>query len=212
MDINTKDMIDRRRNILGVMGTSPIDWENIARGMLGDSNSTLFSIPDDMPLEASAYLFYLRTNLVSLKLKDNITIIDSGCFYRCSNLGSISIPSTVTVISTTAFNDCVSLTEVQLPSSLLTLGNQTFRGCTGLTSITIPSLVNKIDAMCFYGCGNIRTMVCEPTTPPTLGNSALPPNATIYVPDASVNAYKAANNWSAAASRIHPISELGGGS
>lgn len=196
-----------RRRMMGARGSS-IDWESIARGMLRDSNSTLFSIPDDMPLEASENLFYLRTNLVSLKLKDNITKIDSGCFYKCSNLGSISIPSTVTEIGNTAFNDCVSLTEVQLPSSLLTLGSQSFRGCTGLTSITIPSSVTRIDNMVFYGCNNIRTMVCEPTTPPTLGNSALPSNATIYVPDASVNTYKAANNWSAAASRIFPISDL----
>ena len=203
-------MINRRRNILGVTGTSPIDWESIARGMLNDSNATLFAIPENVPIVASDYLFHHRTKLLSVTLKDDITSIGAGCFYGCSNLRSIEIPSSVTHINSTAFNKCSSLTEVDLPNSLLQLGNQAFRECSGLTSITIPSLVKKIDNMCFYSCGNIRTMVCEPTTPPTLGINALPSNATIYVPDASVDAYKAANNWSAAASRIHPISELGG--
>ena len=46
-----------------------------------------------------------------------------------------------------------------------------------------------------------------PTTPPTLSSNALDytNNCPIYVPSASVNAYKSANNWSTYASRIQAI-------
>jgi hypothetical protein len=37
---------------------------------------------------------------------------------------------------------------------------------------------------------------------------AASPNYKIYVPDASVNAYKEAEGWSTMANRIHPLSEI----
>lgn len=57
-------------------------------------------------------------------------------------------------------------------------------------------------------------IVMTATTPPTLSNATCYANK-VYVPDASVAAYKAATNWSTSASKIFPISdliaELGGG-
>jgi hypothetical protein len=61
----------------------------------------------------------------------------------------------------------------------------------------------------------LTEVVVKATTPPTLdatawsGASAL---ASIYVPDASVEAYKAATNWSNSniANKIKPLSEFNG--
>ena len=56
------------------------------------------------------------------------------------------------------------------------------------------------------------TMIIHATTPPTVNSSAFN-RATfiaIYVPDDSVDAYKAASIWSAQASKIHPLSEYTG--
>lgn len=68
---------------------------------------------------------------------------------------------------------------------------------------------------CRYRTG-IQTVVCYAVTPPTLGNypfrraSAQDINSTfkIYVPDDSVDAYKAKSGWSRWSSRILPISDL----
>ncbi len=51
------------------------------------------------------------------------------------------------------------------------------------------------------------------TTPPTLGTSAfynINSICKIYVPDASVTAYKSATNWNTYADYIYPISEMEG--
>jgi hypothetical protein len=63
----------------------------------------------------------------------------------------------------------------------------------------------------------MERLIIKATNPPTLGGGsfygstqgAVPPNFDgIYVPDASVAAYKAASNWSVFASYIKPMSEL----
>jgi hypothetical protein len=76
-----------------------------------------------------------------------------------------------------------------------------------LTSITIPNSVTSIGDFAFSGCTGLTSVTVLATTPPTLGNnvfnvswpnSHLPlPNLTeIRVPASSVDAYKAAANWS----------------
>lgn len=53
-------------------------------------------------------------------------------------------------------------------------------------------------------------IIMEATTPPTAGANlfqSCPALTSIYVPDASVEAYKAATNWSTYASKIKGISE-----
>ena len=48
----------------------------------------------------------------------------------------------------------------------------------------------------------------KPTTPPVIFSNTFAKNYTypIYVPAESVDAYKAATNWSSLADRIRPIS------
>jgi surface protein len=83
-----------------------------------------------------------------------------------------------------------------------------FQGCTSLTSIDIPSSVTSIGNSAFYYCSGLTSVTINATTPPTLGFSAFDYNATgrkIYVPSASVDAYKAATNWSTYAADIEAI-------
>lgn len=98
--------------------------------------------------------------------------------------GDYTIPSDVTTIGYGAFNSCTSLTTVEIHSGVTSIGDYAFYDCTGLTSIT-----------------------CLATTPPTLGTDAFTNtnNCPIYVPAASVDTYKAANNWITYASRIQAI-------
>ena len=54
-----------------------------------------------------------------------------------------------------------------------------------------------------------KTYIMHPTTPPSVVRFDTAPTA-IYVPDESVDAYKAASVWSNYASVIHPMSEYTG--
>ena len=58
----------------------------------------------------------------------------------------------------------------------------------------------------FYGCKNLTDITVNSTTPPALGNKAIPYEIlTIYVPASTLDAYKSANNWSSYADKIYPI-------
>lgn len=96
-------------------------------------------------------------------------------FVGCSAITSVTIEEGVQDVNTHAFWECSSLTTVTLPSTIMDLGNQAF-GFSGLTTITINA-----------------------TTPPSYGYGLFDYSdnlAHIYVPAASVAAYKAAEGWS----------------
>ena len=73
-----------------------------------------------------------------------------------------------------------------------------------LKVVHIPSTVTEIKGQAFRYVTTLESFICHAATPPTLGNygyifGTIP---NIYVPDASVEAYKTATNWSGLASRI----------
>lgn len=97
-------------------------------------------------------------------------------------LGSINtiIPDTVTSIGISAFRSQSNIAEITIPNNIINIGNNAFRGCTGLTSIIV-----------------------EGTISPTIGTNVFAQSTCpIYVPCASVNTYKAAENWTTYADRI----------
>ena len=137
---------------------------------------------------------------------DNVTTIGGSAFRDCDSLTSVTIGDGVTTIGDYAFSDCNSLTNVTIGDSVTTIGYSAFNSCDSLTSVTIPDSVTTIGDGAFYGCGSLTSVYCEATTPPTLGGSSVfDTNASgrkLYVPAESVEAYKAATNWSEYAADI----------
>lgn len=138
------------------------------------------------------------------------TKIGDYAFNGCDWMTSINIPSTlsITSIGQHAFNDCYHLTSFEIPASVTSIGNNAFAYCRGLTSITIPNSVTTIGNGTFFECTGLTSITSLNTTPPTLGTNVfynVPATCTIYVPAASVNAYKAASGWRDRAAYIQPI-------
>ena len=97
-----------------------------------------------------------------------------------------------------AFHDCTSLTSITIPDSVTSIGGCAFSDCTSLTSVTIPDSVTSIGIYAFAGCTSLKEVYCKPTTPPTGGYHMFDGNASgrkIYVPAASVEAYKVAKYY-----------------
>ena len=178
-----------------------------------DSAVSQFSVIeiDDVvqPSVVSTYTFSTTgEHIVKYTLTDP-TIIGGNAFQLCSSLTSIDIPDSVTIIGNGAFQVCSSLTSCTIGSGVTSIGGEAFYACGGLTSIDIPSGVTGVGYNAFYRCSGLTNVTVNATTPPTLGTNVFKNNASgrkIYAPSGSVEAYKAATNWSEYANDIEPIS------
>ena len=172
----------------------------------GCRSITSVTIPDSVT-SIGNYAFYDCTSIANVTIGSCVTTIGNSAFSSCSGLTSITIPDSVTSIGKDAFYYCTSIANVTIGSGVTTIGNGAFNSCSGLTSVTIPDSVTNIGNSAFYDCRSLSSVTINAVTPPTLGSGAFYGiyDYIIYVPAASLNAYKTADGWSTYADRIHPI-------
>ena len=136
----------------------------------------------------------------------SVTSIGEGAFEGCDGLMKINMPDSVTSIGRYAFEGCSGLTTINIPEGMTRIGDGAFYSCSSLATVSIPSSVTIIDFTAFHNCTSLTTITINATTPPYLGNAAIPANVTnIYVPADSVDDYKAARGWIQFASKISAI-------
>ena len=112
----------------------------------------------------------------------------------------------LTTIDSSTVPDKAKAKTVTIYDGVTSIGYQAFSFSTLLETATIPSSVATIGEQAFYGCGYLASIKIKATTPPTLGNGALPSIiSAIYVPEESVDTYKSADGWKDFADRIQEI-------
>ena len=170
------------------------------------TNLTSVTISDSVT-DIGSKAFVGCTSLPNITIPNSVTYISTSAFEHCSSLTSVTIPNSVTSIGTFAFHGCTKLPEVTIPDSVTSINEKAFQNCYSLTNVTIGSGVRSINNRAFYWCTGLTSVTVEAATPPTLGSEVFTNtrNCPIYVPAASVNAYKIATNWSSYANRIQPI-------
>lgn len=117
-------------------------------------------------------------------------------FYNCYNLKKVTLGTGLLEICDRMFENCTSLSTVEFGLNIKSIGSRAFYSCCALNNFTIPSSITSIGNKAFYDCENLSTIVCEPTTPPTIGSDTFHHGPRIYVPQESYDSYISASGWS----------------
>lgn len=144
-------------------------------------------------------MFQNCTSLDSITIPNSVKSIGNNAFERCVSLTSVVIPNSVTTIGNQAFYNCVGLNSISIGNSVNSIGSGAFNGCSGLTSVTIPNSIESIGDWAFYSCYLLKEVVCYAEEIPVTGkgvfDSTPQSQATLYVPDTALEAYKTAEQW-----------------
>ena len=162
------------------------------------SGLTSITIPNSVT-SIGVSAFEYCSGLTSVTIPNSVTSIGEHAFFVCSGLTSITIPNSVTSIGEAAFANCSGLTSITIPNSVTSIGSYAFASCFGLTSITIGSGINSIGNTAFASCQDLTDVTCYAENVPSTKKDAFKDSyieyATLHVPSASVNAYKARTPW-----------------
>ncbi len=146
------------------------------------------------------------TGLISVNIPNSVTAINGYAFSGCTGLTSINIPNSVTFIGICAFNGCIGLASVTIPNSVHSIRGNAFSSCSCLTSIAIGSGVEYIYYQAFAKCPELTDVYCYAVNVPSMRNNngtsvtdgfkdSYIEYATLHVPEASVQDYKAIEPW-----------------
>ena len=179
-------------------------------------NVTKVFIPSGVT-SIGADAFYACVSLTSVTIPNSVTTIGNSAFGSCISLTSVNIPSSIISIGSNPFMRCIYLESITVDGNNpiydsrnncnAIIKTSTYELVSGCKNTFIPNSVTSIGNNAFLNCSRLTSVTVNAATPPTLGNRALSStnNCPIYVPSASVNAYKAASNWIGYASRIQAI-------
>ena len=157
------------------------------------------------------YAFRNCIKLANVNIPNSVTTIGEKAFAYCYSLTEITVPESVTTIDLTTFSYCYSLAEVTWNARNCMLeysyfddeDHLPFAFCPSLKKIIIGSEVESIDdeIFCIYDpiYNNIDTVMCLATQPPVISEDCFwthtYENATLCVPNESVNSYASATGW-----------------
>lgn len=103
--------------------------------------------------------YSVRSDIITIVIKDGATTIGNDAFSSCDNLTSITLPGSVTTIGIKAFRNCSSLTSITIPNGVITIRDGAFESCSNLTSITIPDGVTTIAYNAFQDCSSLTSIM-----------------------------------------------------
>ena len=187
----------------------------------GDSVQVTFLMPPAIPTEVAAdtsnkknvsgagYGHLTEIVIPSTVIYEDktyhVTRIGHGAFMYCPYLMHIDLPTSIKSIGEGAFHNCRYLSSITLNEGLESIEQQAFWGCPTLKEVSLPSTLKSLKQKVFYDSKALSKVICKALVPPSVEkdlltgtdnyNASIIPNATLYVPAESLEAYKTAAAW-----------------
>ena len=180
------------------VGINPFaDCEALVEIMVDNDNPCFTSIDGVLYDKDMETLICCPAGKTAIDMPATVTVIDTLAFGGCTLLTSVDMPA-VTTIGSSAFFNCNSLLTVSMPE-VVTIDDYAFSACQNLTSVDLPASVKSIGYSAFSICLGLTSVYCHWERPlecdPWFEETVLA-NATLYVPDGCVDAYRAVKPWS----------------
>ena len=192
------------------------------KGTMPESTSVVIQ---DGTLCISGNAFTMCTGMSSISIPNSVTSIGSSAFSGCSDLTSLTIPGSVISIGENVCENCPNLSKVTINSNSIltsgyslttsfgdlvseyvigdevtTIGDNAFNNCTGVNSVSIGSGVKTIGNYAFANFPKLTDFYCYSASVPIISRNTFQDSyidyATLHVPYASIETYKADATWS----------------
>lgn len=140
------DVADTKQHTFGYVFGSESYTGSIAVAQsiyIGDDGST-----------SSKNTYYLPKNLETVTITSGDIL--AYAFSGCTNIVTINLPLEATIIKKGAFSGCSQLQEIDLPDNLLTIESYAFYNCAKIENLIIPNSVTRVDEYAFEGCKNLN--------------------------------------------------------
>lgn len=174
--------------------------DNVFSGM-----SSLKSVDFPSLQTIGDFAFSSCTALELTSLPSGVTSIGSSAFAHCASLALTDLPPNLQTIGSMAFDQCKELAITSIPSTVTAIGQYAFRNCSNLTRMVFQGELYRLDTRLFYYCTGLNVLVLRRTSGPcALANtnvfegtpfSSSGTGGTVYVPEALIESYQTATNW-----------------
>ncbi|MGM9844478.1 MAG: leucine-rich repeat domain-containing protein [Muribaculaceae bacterium] len=111
---------------------------------------------------------------------------------------SYIVPDGVTTINDYAFYYAFKIKELTICEGITEINPQVIRDMGALETLHLPSTVSNIKMGNFASCSKLKEITLAAAVPPAYDGtdlSAFAETTTLYVPEGSIEAYKADSNW-----------------
>lgn len=148
--------------------------------------------------------------ITSIVIPEGVTEIGQWAFRNATALTSITLPDSLESFGAYADNAMTfmgtKITNIVIPDKVTEMPRNMFAKCNELVSITYGSGITQANYVASAALPKLAEIIFTSATPPTISTDFLEDqtlaNLQIKVPAAAVDAYKAAENWTAYADRI----------
>lgn len=181
----------------------------IDASFMGCTSLRSISLPKLFLAERGSSMFSGCVSLVKVEIPEDVTRLPGNMFVGCTALKTVKLPPAVKELVNTFKDSGVEYIEIGDGTEIL---QGTFDGSQLVRTVIIGKGIKTIKMGTFRNCSVLRNLVIKAEVVPVMeyfaiGGTTNDSGFQIYVPDASVAAYKAADVWKGLAAKIKPLSE-----